>query len=146
MDLGGNRLGDPGAVAFAAALRVKHAALTDLHLDYNGIGDAGGHALAQALAGGGGSGGGDGENVSLTNLWLHGNAAIGQHSHVGINAALRRNRLRVSRTCSQALSKAFVNGIHWPFPMFTLQFYQFSWNDLNVDRNYQYLPMFMLRA
>ena len=108
-DLGGNAVGNPGAAAMATALLAQRAVLTDLHMDYNGIGAAGGHSLALALSGSQARCSSDESmsavNVSLTNLWLHGNEQVSASSQGSINNALRRNRLRIPRMLTAALQR-----------------------------------------
>ena len=82
LDLGGNGIGDEGAISLAGALgghgqgsdgcngserssinANTNCSLTDLHLDHCCIGQAGAEALHGMLA----------ANTSLTSLWMHGN-------------------------------------------------------------------------
>jgi len=69
LSLGGNRLGDEAAAAFADVL-VKDPSLVELHLAGNFIGDRGGAALAAALE----------TNTNLKTLDLRGNYGLGEVS------------------------------------------------------------------
>ena len=50
LQLGGNTIGDEGAIAIAEALKVN-AVLTKLNLEYNSMGDAGEKAVRDAVRG-----------------------------------------------------------------------------------------------
>ena len=108
LDLGGNGIGDPGAIALARALDGSkdsskslktNSTLTDLHLDHCDIGRFGTEALCCMLA----------SNTSLTNLWLHGNNNSEAASVCfDIQKSLERNRegymARASKTSCKRMT------------------------------------------
>jgi hypothetical protein len=135
VDLGGNSLGDGGAIALGTMIHLSRS-LTDLHLDYNSIGIVGAQALALSLGCELSDGNGDtiatdtiadmasswndettlaldcaaapsrgSCNFSLTNLWLHGNELIGPELEATIAKALRRNSERLPRLLTAALQR-----------------------------------------
>jgi Ran GTPase-activating protein (RanGAP) involved in mRNA processing and transport len=80
LDLGGNGIGDEGAIYLALALE-QNDTLQELLLQDNGIGDAGAKALARALR----------TNKTLRTLYLHVNS-IGAEGMCELIRALKGNK------------------------------------------------------
>jgi hypothetical protein len=80
LDLGGNNIGDRGAVALATSLHDPRCKLTRLNLDANDIGDVGGIALGNAV--------GSVATCMLTSIELRFNAAVSAPAAAAIAAAI----------------------------------------------------------